>query len=57
MVLEVVAAQVAVEVALATAAAEVLDDQPRFRTSARERAETIFDVENMVDEYLKVLLA
>ena len=31
--------------------------QPRFRASARERAETVFDVENMVDEYLKVLLA
>jgi glycosyltransferase involved in cell wall biosynthesis len=43
--------------ALATAAAEVLDDQHRFRTSARERAETIFDVEHMVDGYLKVLLA
>ena len=42
--------------ALANAAAEVLDEQPRFRTSARERAEKIFDVENMVDEYLKVLL-
>ena len=43
--------------ALANAAMEVLDDQDRFRTSARERAETVFDVENMVDEYLKVLLA
>ena len=43
--------------ALADAAAEVLDDQQRFRASARERAETIFDVEKMVDEYLKVLLA
>lgn len=42
--------------ALANAAAEVLDDQQRFRASARERAETVFDVENMVDEYLKVLL-
>ena len=42
--------------ALADAATEVLDDQPRFRTSARERAEKMFDVESMVDEYLKVLL-
>jgi glycosyltransferase involved in cell wall biosynthesis len=43
--------------ALAAAAAEVLDDQQRFRASARTRAENAFDVENMVDEYLKVLLA
>ncbi|HEX6034037.1 MAG TPA: glycosyltransferase family 4 protein, partial [Anaerolineales bacterium] len=43
--------------ALANAAAEVLDDQQRSRTSARERAEKIFDVEHMVDEYLKVLLS
>jgi glycosyltransferase involved in cell wall biosynthesis len=43
--------------ALGTAAAEVLDDQQRFRTSARDRAESVFDVEHMVDEYLKVLLA
>ena len=42
--------------ALADAAAEVLDDQNRFRSAARERAETIFDVDKMVDEYLKVLL-
>jgi glycosyltransferase involved in cell wall biosynthesis len=42
--------------ALADAAAEVLDDQQRFRTSARERAEAVFDLEDMVDEYLKVLL-
>jgi glycosyltransferase involved in cell wall biosynthesis len=41
---------------LADAAAEVLDDQQRFRTSARERAEAVFDLENMVEEYLKVLL-
>ena len=42
--------------ALADATAEVLDDQPRFRSAARERAETLLDVEHMVDEYLKVLL-
>jgi glycosyltransferase involved in cell wall biosynthesis len=41
---------------LAEAAAEVLDDQQRFRTSARERAEEVFDLEKMVDQYLKVLL-
>jgi glycosyltransferase involved in cell wall biosynthesis len=41
---------------LANAAEEVLDDQPRFRASARERAEAVFDAEKMVDEYLKVLL-
>jgi glycosyltransferase involved in cell wall biosynthesis len=42
--------------ALANEATEVLDDQNRFRTSARERAEAMFDVESMVEEYLKVLL-
>jgi glycosyltransferase involved in cell wall biosynthesis len=41
---------------LAEAAVEVLDDQQRFRAAARDRAEKVFDVENMVDEYLKVLL-
>ena len=43
--------------ALANAAAEVLDDQPRFRNAARARAEAVFDAETMVDEYIKVLLA
>jgi glycosyltransferase involved in cell wall biosynthesis len=43
--------------ALAEAAADVLQDQPLFRKSARERAEAAFDVEKMVDEYLNVLLA
>jgi glycosyltransferase involved in cell wall biosynthesis len=42
--------------ALAEAAVEVLENQNLFRTAARERAETVFDVENMVDEYIKVLL-
>ena len=42
--------------ALAEATAEVLQDQDRFRKSARERAESAFDVETMVDRYLKVLL-
>ena len=41
---------------LANAAVEVLEDQSRFRTLARARAEANFDVEKMVDEYLKVLL-
>jgi glycosyltransferase involved in cell wall biosynthesis len=41
---------------LASAAEEVLEDQPRFRKAARDRAEEAFDVEKMVDEYLKVLL-
>jgi glycosyltransferase involved in cell wall biosynthesis len=43
--------------ALAEAAVEVLDNQQRFRASARERAEAVFDVEAMVDEYIKVLLS
>ncbi len=42
--------------ALAEAATEVLQNQIRFRKSAREKAESAFDVEKMVDEYLKVLL-
>jgi glycosyltransferase involved in cell wall biosynthesis len=43
--------------ALAEAAAEVLDDQLRFRVPARARAEAAFDVDKMVEQYLKVLLA
>jgi glycosyltransferase involved in cell wall biosynthesis len=42
--------------ALAEAAMEVLEDQERFRKSARERAESKFGLDRMVDEYLKVLL-
>lgn len=41
---------------LANAAIDVLEDQDRFRKSARQRAESVFDVEKMVDEYLTVLL-
>ncbi len=41
---------------LAKAAEEVIEEQSRFRKSARDRAEEVFDVEKMVDEYLKVLL-
>jgi glycosyltransferase involved in cell wall biosynthesis len=42
--------------ALAEAATEVLQDQPRFRKLAREQAETRLGIDQMVDEYLKVLL-
>jgi glycosyltransferase involved in cell wall biosynthesis len=35
---------------------EMLQNQPHFRKSARERAESAFDVDKMADEYLKVLL-
>ncbi|MDQ2691089.1 MAG: glycosyltransferase family 4 protein [Chloroflexota bacterium] len=42
--------------ALTAAAIEILQDQPHFRTSARERAVAEFDVNTMVDEYLNVLL-
>ena len=42
--------------ALADAATEVLEDQPRFRKSAREQAESELGLDRMVDEYLKVLL-
>ena len=41
---------------LAEAATEVLQNQPRFRTAAREQAEARLDLDKMVDEYLKVLL-
>jgi glycosyltransferase involved in cell wall biosynthesis len=43
--------------ALAAAASEVLQDQPRFRKAARERAEAALGVDTMVEEYLKILLA
>jgi glycosyltransferase involved in cell wall biosynthesis len=42
--------------ALAEAAIEVLQNQPSFRKFARERAESALGVDQMVDEYLKVLL-
>ena len=42
--------------ALANAAVDVLEDQARFRTSARDHAETVLGLDKMVDEYLKVLL-
>lgn len=41
---------------LTEATREVLDEETRFRKAARDRAEAVFDVESMVDEYLQVLL-
>jgi glycosyltransferase involved in cell wall biosynthesis len=42
--------------ALAIATTQVLQEQPRFRQAARRQAESKFDLEQMVEEYLKVLL-
>jgi glycosyltransferase involved in cell wall biosynthesis len=42
--------------ALAGPAVEILQNQPRFRGAARARAESVFGIDRMVDEYLKVLL-
>jgi glycosyltransferase involved in cell wall biosynthesis len=42
--------------ALAEATTEVLQEQSRFRNAARERAESKFALDKLVDEYLKVLL-
>jgi len=42
--------------ALIEPATEILQNQQRFRKSARELAEESFGVDKMVDEYLKVLL-
>lgn len=42
--------------ALETAAIEVLDAQPRFREFARKQAELKFGLDQMVNEYMKVLL-
>jgi glycosyltransferase involved in cell wall biosynthesis len=41
---------------LADASVEVLQNQPRFRKSAREQAEKNLGLDQMVDKYLKVLL-
>lgn len=41
---------------LAEAAEEVLRENERFRKSARARAEAVFGLDTMVDEYLRVLL-
>jgi glycosyltransferase involved in cell wall biosynthesis len=42
--------------ALAQAAAEIIQDQRRFRMSARQRAVEAFGLDKMVDRYLDVLL-
>jgi len=42
--------------ALVNAAEEVLDDNDKFRKSAREHAEENLSLETMVDKYLKILL-
>jgi glycosyltransferase involved in cell wall biosynthesis len=42
--------------ALVDAATEILGDQPRFRTAARQRAEAAFGLDRMVERYLEVLL-
>jgi glycosyltransferase involved in cell wall biosynthesis len=42
--------------ALVNAAAEILDDQPRFRMAALQRAEEAFALDKMIDRYLGVLL-
>jgi glycosyltransferase involved in cell wall biosynthesis len=41
---------------LAQAAAVLLDDQPRFRRAARQRAEAAFGLDRMVEAYLEVLV-
>ena len=41
---------------LAEAALMVLNNQAEFRAAARKRAEALFDIENIVDQYLKVLV-
>ena len=42
--------------ALADAADEVLRNNEQFRKPARERAESVFGLDTMTDEYLKILL-
>ena len=42
--------------ALAVVAEDVLQNNEHFRISARKHAETVFGLDKMVDEYLKVLL-
>jgi glycosyltransferase involved in cell wall biosynthesis len=42
--------------ALAQAVEEILQDQPRFRAAARQRAEEAFGLDRMVERYLDVLL-
>lgn len=40
---------------LVQAALDVIDNQPLYRQSARQRAEEFFDINRVVDHYLKVL--
>jgi glycosyltransferase involved in cell wall biosynthesis len=42
--------------ALVEAGLEILQDQPRFRMAARQRAEAAFSLDQMLDRYLEVLL-
>jgi len=42
--------------ALVKVSIEVLNNQSRFRKAARKRAETLFNVNQMVENYIKVLL-
>ena len=42
--------------ALAKAAAEILNDQPRFRHAAREQAESTLGLDKMTDRYLRIML-
>jgi glycosyltransferase involved in cell wall biosynthesis len=42
--------------ALVDPALEILGNQPRFRRAARERAESMLNVDKMVDEYLHALV-
>ena len=42
--------------ALAKAAAQILNDQPRFRLAARAQAESALSLDQMTDSYLKILL-
>jgi glycosyltransferase involved in cell wall biosynthesis len=42
--------------ALVEAGLEILQDQPRFRLAARQRAEAAFSLDQMLDRYLEVLL-
>ncbi len=42
--------------ALAQAAGDILKNQPQYREAARKRAEEVFDLERMVDQYLQILL-
>jgi glycosyltransferase involved in cell wall biosynthesis len=42
--------------ALAAAGARILSDQPGYRKAARQRAVEAFDLEQMVDRYLHILL-